>query len=200
MKSRAPRIAFLLISICCVFQSFSQVGIGTTEPQSTLDVNGTIRVRGIKSSYQDVEAVRIIGLDEHGNFVEVEVDENLILENNTIRANNRISRFGTIPSLSVAIIHNLNLIILPGEPNDDKKVIRIFNSAGNLDVTGIEAGSDGQQIWLYPQSGRIRLLRGNGSSLPANQIQGTGTWTVFQYEMIQLMYDANIAKWVIMGN
>ncbi len=196
MKNVAPLLFFLFIGTSC----FSQVGINTTDPQSTLDVNGTIRVTGIKSAYQDVEAVRILGVDEDGNFVEVEIDENLILEDNRIRANSRISRLGTIPTLNIGIAHNLNLIILPGEPNDDKKVIRLFNLAGNFDITGIAAGVDGQQIWLYPQSGRIRLLRGNAGSLPANRIQGTGMWTIFQYEMIQLMYDANIAKWIIMDN
>lgn len=200
MNNLAPRIAFLLIVLGSFSQSFSQVGIGTTEPQAMLDVNGSFRVTGIKSSYSDINAVRILGVDEDGNFVEVEVDENLILENNKIRANNKVSRLGDIPTLNISVANNLNLIILPGEPNDDKRVIRIINTAGDLDITGIEAGVDGQTIWLYPQSGRIRLMRGNASSLPANQIQGTGNWNIFQYEMVELMYDATLAKWIIMDN
>ena len=91
------------------------------------------------------------------------------------------------------------MVILLGEPNDDKRVIRIVNISGNLDVTGIEAGVDGQRIWFYPQSGRVRLLRSNGASLPANQIIGTGSYVIFQFEMIELMYDGLLAKWVIMG-
>ena len=80
-----------------ISQIYSQVGIGATEPQATLDVNGSMHVSGIKSSFQQIEAVRIIGVDEDGNLVEVDVDENLILENNKIRANDRIPRFGDIP-------------------------------------------------------------------------------------------------------
>jgi hypothetical protein len=72
--------------------------------------------------------------------------------------------------------------------------------AGNLDITGIAAGVDGQRIWLYPQNGRIRLMRSNIGSLPANQILGTGVWTVFQYSMMELMYDGLLSKWVIMDN
>jgi len=194
MNKIAPLLMFLLTGIT----AFSQVGIGTTDPQSTLDVNGTLRVSGIKSSFQDVEAVRIVGLDEDGNFVEVEVDENLILENNQLRALNNRFKFGTVPTLNTTIVNNINLIIWPGEPNDDKTVIKIYNLLGDFDLHGIFPGQDGQRIYLYPQDGRIRIIKNSLLALPGHEIDGSGMAMVLQYGLIELMYDATRGKWVIM--
>ena len=187
-------IGLLLFSISC----FSQVGINTTDPQSTLDVNGTLRVSGLKSALQDVEAVRIVGLDEEGNFVEVDVDENLVLENNKIRATNRILKIGDVPTLGVPVIDDLDLVIWPGEHNEDKSVIRVQSILGDIIITGLVAGQDGQQIWLYPISGQITFIPNSILSLFGNRIETNSSLIVEQYEMVKLMYDATRAKWIIM--
>lgn len=194
MIKLAPFFGLLLISA----SSFSQVGIGTTDPQSTLDVNGTLRVTGLKSSLQEVQAVHIVGLDEDGNFVEVEVDENLILENNKIRATNRILKIGDVPTLGLPIIDDLDLVIWPGEPNEDKAVIRVQSILGDMIITGLVAGQDGQQIWLYPISGQITFVPNSILSLFGNRIEANSNLVVEQYEMVKLMYDATRTKWIIM--
>ena len=193
MKYLAP----VLIALLCATPSFSQVGIGTTEPTATLDIDGNIRVRKMNSSFTNSEAVKIVGLDHDGNFVEVEVDENIILENNMLRVVENRYRFANTTLISGNIIHNLNLIILPGEPNDDKKVMRII-STGDISLTGIEAGEDGQTIWLLPYNGKLRLLGMNAGSDPENQFMFTGLRQVLQYGMIQLLYDATLQKWLVM--
>ncbi|MEL6813000.1 MAG: hypothetical protein AAFP76_16875 [Bacteroidota bacterium] len=109
----------LLLALLCALPSFSQVGIGTTEPQATLDANGNIRVRKMNSSLTNSEAIKIVKLDEEGNFVEVEIDENAILEDNKLLVIENKYRIAETTVISAGTIHNLSLVILPGEPNDD---------------------------------------------------------------------------------
>lgn len=195
MKKLAPVILMLL----CVYSGFSQVGINTTEPTSTLDINGNLRVRkGARSPENDFQATKIIGVDDEGNFVEVDIDENIILENNKIRATNRILKIGDVPALNVPIIDDMDLVIWPGEPNEDKSVIRVRSLLGDVIMTGIVAGVDGQQIWLYPVSGKITFIPNSILSLFGNQIENNSNLVVDQYEMVKLMYDATRQKWIIM--
>jgi hypothetical protein len=194
MKNLAP----LFIALLFAFQSFGQVGINTTEPSATLDINGNIRVRKMNSSFTNSVAVKIVGLDEDGNFVEVDVDENVILEENKLRVVENRYRFANIV-LSVDDVNNLDLIILPGEPNDDKKVIRIISSNGdNVTISGIQAGEDGQTLWLFAYSGSLKLVGLDNASDPENQFLISGQITIQQYELIQLLYDAGLQKWLIM--
>lgn len=195
MKKLAP----LLIAVFCVSVAYTQVGINTTEPTATLDVDGTLRVRKAeRSSANNVIATRIIGIDDLGNIVEVEVDENLILENNRIRATNRILKIGDVPLLNLPIIDDLDLVIWPGEPNEDKSVIRVQSILGDVIITGIAAGQDGQQIWLYPVTGKITFLPNSLLSLFGNRIENNSNLVVDRYEMVKLMYDATRQKWIIM--
>ncbi|MCZ6595414.1 MAG: hypothetical protein O6943_10955 [Bacteroidetes bacterium] len=195
MKNLAPLFIALLIAV----QSFSQVGINTTEPTATLDVDGTIRVRKINSSFTDAVAEKLVGMDEDGSFVEVEVEENLILHDNELRAVESIYRFTSI-SLTVINVNNLDLIILPGEPNDDKKVIRIINSTGDdVIITGLKAGQDGQTLWLYAYSGNVKLVANSPLSDPENRFLMSNDVDMPQYTLIQLLYDATLQKWLIMS-
>jgi len=189
---------FLLIGVLlCVSQGFSQVGINTTEPAATLDVNGTLRVRDFKS-INETQAVKIVGLDEDGNFIEVDVDENVILKDNKLRVVENRYRSAATPIITGSTVHNYDLVILPGEPNDDKKIIRIMTSGGALDFSGIKAGEDGQMIWLMASSNKIKLLDTNPGSDPENQFLIGASIIVKQYGMVQLVYDATIQKWLVM--
>lgn len=191
------RLAPVLIALFSAVQVFSQIGIGTTEPTATLDIDGNIRVRKMNNSLTNSNAVLIVGLDETGNFVEVQVDENIILEDNKLRVVENRYRFASTETITDGTVHNLNLIILPGEPNDDKKIIRIMAN-GDINLTGIKAGEDGQTIWILPYNGKVKLIGLNNGSDPENQFLFTGMRSVLQYHMIQLLYDATLQKWLVM--
>lgn len=198
MKNFAP--LSLLLVMC--FSSFGQVGINTIEPTTTLDVNGGIRVRGVKTATENnnLQAKRIIGIDNLGNFVEVEIAENVILENNKISAIDRTVEFKETTN-NIPILNDLNLIILPGEANERASVIKMQNFLlGDIFVTGIMPGVDGQTIWLYPTTGDLHIFTNSLLSLFGNRIEGTGIIVVDQYEMIQLMYDGDRNKWIPMGS
>jgi hypothetical protein len=196
MKNLAPLFIALLIAV----QAFSQVGINTTEPTATLDVDGNIRIRQMNSTLTSSVAEKVVGMDEDGNFVLIEVDENVILQENKLRVVENRYRFSSVTVIG-AELNNMDLLILPGEPNDDKKVIRIHTPAAlrtPIEITGILAGDDGQTVWLYPQTGSIKLMGLDNASDPENQFMIPGQLTLQQYDMIQLMYDANLQKWVVM--
>ncbi len=196
MKNLAP----LFIALLFALQAFSQVGINTTEPTATLDVNGNIRVRKM-NSFTDSVAEKLVGMDEDGNFVLVDVDENVILEENKLRVVENRYRFASVIAIGDEL-NNMDLLILPGEPNDDKKVMRIYTPAdgnfGSIVITGILAGEDGQTVWLFAMSGSIRLVGLNNGSDPENQFLLAGQITIQQYEMIQLLYDITLEKWLVM--
>ena len=188
-----------VLTVCCVSSTFSQVGINTTDPSATLDVNGTIRVRDFKIG-QGIEAKKIVGIDEEGNFVEVQVGENIILKENNLRVVENRFHSSSTTTITAGTVHNYKLLILPGEPNDDKKIIKIITSGGAVDMTGIEAGEDGQMIWLMAYTDRVKLLPLNASSDPENQLLLNNAVSFFQYEMVQLVYDGSLQKWLLMGN
>lgn len=199
MKNLAP--LFLLLVLC--FTSYGQVGINTIEPTATLDVNGGIRVRGVKAfgENNNLQAKKIIGIDDEGNFVEVEIDKNVILQNNKLSAIDRTVEFASTTN-NIPILNDFNLIILPGEVNERASVIRMQNLllGGDIYISGLMPGVDGQTIWLYPTTGTLRIYPNSILSLFGNRIEGTSTIVVEQYEMIQLMYDAIRSKWIPMGN
>ena len=63
--------------------SIAQVGVNTTDPTSTLDVNGSLRVRSMSAS-GTVDATKVIGVDADGNFIDVEAGQNIQINNNVI--------------------------------------------------------------------------------------------------------------------
>lgn len=187
-----------LVLLLCA-QVFGQIGINTTEPSATLDVNGTFRVRNFMPN-QEVEAEKILGVDHEGNFVEVIVGENIILENNELRVVENRYHSAETTTITDGTVNNFDLLILPGEPNDDKKIMKINTSLSSVYITGIKAGEDGQMIWLMALNDRVKLLPLNSGSDPENQFLINNVITFFQYEMVQLVYDGSLQKWLFMGN
>lgn len=205
MKNFTLLLACLFIG----FSSLSQVGINTTEPTSTLDVNGNIRVRNIEGgSENEIIATQVVGLDEEGNFVRIEVSDNIYLENNELRIVERKADVGQIPVFTGTRANNVSLIIWPGGANSSKSVIRIEHSTGDLEITGFDvsgfggpAAADGVTVSLYPTDGRLKLLINNTDSAEENRIQNTnGVVVIQQYEMMRIMYDGTLQRWVIMSH
>jgi hypothetical protein len=193
------KIVLLISILACTVPSFGQVGINTSNPSATLDVNGTIRIREFASNI-DTEALMVLGIDKDGNLVEIEVGENIILEENTLRVVENRYHTAVMPMITEEVVDNFDALILPGEPNDDKKIIRLVTDDSFLSLTGLKAGEDGQMIWLMAFTDRVKLLPLNGGSDPENQFLINNIVTFFQYEMVQLVYDGTLQKWMLMAN
>jgi len=196
------RIIFLPFYLCCLLPVFGQVGINTTDPQADLDINGTVRVRQFANSLNnEIDGMMLVGVDEEGNFVQIEVGENIILEDNVLRVVENKYRITEVNLLST-IVNNLALVILPGEPNDDKKVVKLRNLLGlpgPFSVSGIEAAEDGQIVWIVAYDTNIKLLANDLLSLPQNRIMMNGNLVLQQYDMVQLIYDGTAQRWMVMS-
>ncbi len=202
-------LTYLLPCLLFGVTGFSQVGINTTNPSSTLDVNGTVRVRSLGQDLEGPQvppermAVSVLGLDEDGNFVKVTIGKNVDLINNEVIAIDRTLEMGDLPApFNATRVSNASLAVLPGEPNHGRSIIKIINTAGagDTEITGIEAAPDGTHIWLYAVSGKLELVPNSTESLVGNRIEQNDKMKAKQYEMIELFYDATRGKWIVMQN
>ena len=184
---------FLATSFC-----FSQVGINTSTPSETMEVNGTLKVNN--TTQAAVTTTKIAGLNSTGNFRDIAVGTNLVLKSNVLSAKSAFDHsFGTI-SFTVKANHDVDLLLDAAELNEGKSIIRINNTAGDTEITGIKDGYDGQQIWLYPQDGKLTIKTLNTGSLVANRIENNAKPGCLVYGMISLVYDGTRSLWIIMQN
>ena len=193
MKRPQILAIFLATSFC-----FSQVGINTTTPSETLEVNGSLKVNN--TAQGTVTTTKIAGLNSTGNFRDIAVGTNLILQNNVLSSKSAIDHsFGTI-SFTVKKNLDVDLLLDAGELNEGKSIIRINNTAGDTEITGIKDGYDGQHIWLSPQDGKLTIKTLNTDSLVANRIELNAKPGCLVYGMIELVYDGTRNIWIIMQN
>ncbi|WP_213522616.1 hypothetical protein [Nonlabens sp.] len=188
--------------------AFTQVGINTAHPQAELDINGSVIVRSLSTDITTRLAIRLVGVDAEGRMVPVSMGEHIEIEDNKVVTKKQRLEFGELPSLIIPSngrIDNLDIVILPGEPNHGKSIIRMAHpnpsttGSNQLTVSGIKSAPDGTQIWLYPTEGDLVLLALNSNSTLENQIQNNIRLRCSQYEMMQLVYDSASEKWVVMS-
>ncbi|MFC7358315.1 hypothetical protein ACFQO1_11500 [Jejudonia soesokkakensis] len=205
MKKITPLIFLLLIS----FYATSQVGINTVEPTADLDINGTLRVRKMTTSPErSLEATSIIGVDASGNLVEVTLDENLYLENNVIKYNHRQEEIYNRPDAVSNILHDAVDIIWPGGTGNGRPTVRITNTNGDLEITGIDMSgfaspmdADGYTVTLYSVSGELRLKSEDSNSQTVNQflLADGNDVNLKRYEMVKIMYDGQLERWLVVS-
>ena len=193
----------------------AQVGINTTDPAATLDVNGNVRVRSLavnSTMSTGGNAVQIVGLDAQGNMVPVAIGEDVVLENNEVRATSStaaqmgttIDITGIIPGGPNPRIDDLAVGIWPGEANEKSTLIPVVVGTGaDLDITGINVGSnpvDGRIIYLYFGDRMVRLKGENTNSLAQNRIIDNGHMNVSEHGVIQLMYSTSMQRWIVLSH
>ncbi|MDN3725201.1 hypothetical protein QRD02_12495 [Aequorivita sp. SDUM287046] len=197
----------LFACLCVGISSFSQVGINTTEPTSTLDVNGSIRVRDLGiGSDNEIVATQVVGMDEEGNFVRIEMSENIYLENNVLKTVERRNKIGTLPTFTGTVGHNVDMILWPGGANSTTPVLKIIATNGDFNITGFDvsslggpAAADGITAWLYSVSGKLELKVEDNGSAPQNRILADSNTNIRRYGMVKIMYDGALQRWLIMS-
>ncbi|WP_432410142.1 hypothetical protein [Rasiella sp. SM2506] len=203
------KLIFFTLIIVFSTSTYAQIGINTTNPQATLDIEGTVRIKNTKGKTLDGEniiATKIVGLDEQGNIVELTTDTNVYLENNIIKTVERKVELGSLPEFSGGQANNVSLIVFPGGSNGGKTVIRLQHDTGNFDITGFDVGelggpaaADGYTVWLFAVDGDVNLRAENNGSTAVNRIAANNDITIEQFQMVKILYDGVLQRWVIMS-
>ena len=206
IKPSISLITFLVILI--TYSLKAQVGIGTTSPQETLHVAGTLRVTNTISG----AATSILGIDANGTFQQITLGTNLTLTGSVLNATggggssvSSVVSFG-FADIDVSSISNnsnvddLDLQIGPGETNEEIVFFRLNGSGNNnFNLQGIANGTDGRHIYLlFRNTGNINV-RNNQGGIVVNRfdnLQSTQN-TNGDGALIELVYDATISRWLI---
>lgn len=196
------RKTVLLFTFFVSMPLFSQVGIGTVAPQSTLHVEGTFQV----SSTDNVcTADKLAGIGPTGRVTNVIVGSNLTLTGNVLSANtgnnNAFYKIATIPVAPPFPNYSYNNFDMDiTGANTDVVIFRLVGATNNFTISGIIGGTDGRHIILYnanPVNMKIDHLVG---SLPQNQIDTLGSATATSgIGTVELVYDGTLLKWIVVN-
>lgn len=201
-------ITLIFVFLCCFLSAsaLAQIGIGTTQPQEKLQVEGTLRVEGFDDGN---DTTALVGADVDGTLTALNIDNNLTIINNTLElTRSYLFEIGHFDMSTVTIVSgevaDLELDIEDGEVNDGKTIIYLDNLGANIRLTGIEDGEDGMHLFLYNTNPRtIQILdessAGNNSEAE-NRIKVLMTnETITGNGCMELLYDGNSQRWLLLS-
>lgn len=198
----------LLLMVFLTAVTYAQIGIGTINPQETLHIEGDLIVEGFNVSDNSTS---LVGADDLGNLTVLNLDNQLTLENNSLQlANNIYYGLGDMDLSGVSIgagnvTHNLDLQLGPGEANFGKVVINVHGLPGNVKITGIEDGSDGQHLFFYHSETKTivfldELDAKSVGSRDINRIKvHASSETIGAEGSVEMIYDGNISRWILLS-
>ena len=190
------------VAILLFFQlGYAQVGVGTTNPLSTLHVEGTMRITNTNNT---TTTTKLTGTCAEGVVSDVVVGDNLTLVGNRLNAavsDNSSYKVATIrlsTRLPNQIFDNLNLDLTGA--NAGVVIFRIEGPAHNFSISGIQGGTDGRHIILYNSTAVNMKMEHLLSSIPANTIDTIGSSTSTSgVGTVQLVYDGSSSKWIVIN-
>ncbi|MAL61222.1 MAG: hypothetical protein CMC14_14370 [Flavobacteriaceae bacterium] len=192
-------VLFFLVFFSCHL-SFAQVGINTTTPNETLDVNGTLRIQNTGS----INSSKILGRDTNGTVGTIDVGDNITINNNTLYADGS-NQYGIVNIPITANtpntkIHNIDLDL--GGTNAFKTVFRLTGANASFTITGIDGGTDGRHVLLLNiTTSNMTLDHENVQSTASNRINtlGTPSEATSGQGAIELVYDGVLNRWLILN-
>jgi hypothetical protein len=162
------------LTFCLSFIGFSaiaQVGINTTTPTETLDVNGTVRVRTMADIPPSLNGGdKFLYIKPDGTFGKVGIGSAVVTTNGDIEINTGGNATTTrvvavdLPN-GVDNIDNLDLEL--DGANSDASIIILQGGSEDIDIRGIIGGTEGRRIYLVNNTGDdIRLRETNSGAVP----------------------------------
>jgi hypothetical protein len=181
--------------------NYAQVGIGTTTPQATLHVEGSLRVTNTNNTTTSSD---LLGNGSQGDITSIKVGEGLKLKNNELTNTNTSSptkyKIVGIPITTTApnqVFDNMNYDL--SGANVDVVIFRL-GAAHNYTISGISGGTDGRHIIIYNSNGVNLSINNMSSSIPANNIDTLGSATATSgVGTIEMVYDGALAKWIVIN-
>lgn len=198
----------LALLLCFTISVNAQVGVGTTSPQETLHIDGTIRADNLTPNVSN--SIKLVGVDSDNVFNEVTVGTNLTLAGGVLSASGSSSGGGAL-NLGITFItdnlanntfHNYDLDL--NGANSDKTVF-IFSHSGAspqaFTITGFKGGTDGRVIIIKSNQTNLNInfYDNHSGSSSSNQIQLGSNLSVNGHGSFMLVYSASIQKWVMIG-
>lgn len=190
-------VATLLFYQLCV----AQVGIGTTNPQSTLHVQGTMRVTNTNNT---TTTTKLTGTCDQGIVADIAVGPNLSLINNVLSAaGTDNSKYKVAPVKMLTPTSNFvfdNLDLQLNGANAGAVVFRLYGSTQNFSIRGIQGGVDGRHIILYNSSAVNMKIDHMQSLIPANNLDTIGTSTSTSgVGTVEMVYDGAAGTWIVIA-
>ena len=178
--------------------NYAQVGIGTTNPQATLHVEGNLRVTNTNNTTTSTD---LLGNGTQGDVTSIKVGLGLTLNNNELTAGSPTKyRIANIPITTTApnqVFDNMNYDL--NGANLDIVIFRLA-AAHNYTIAGISGGTDGRHLIIYNSNAVNLSINNMGSSIPANNIDTLGSSTATSgVGTIELVYDGALAKWIVIN-
>lgn len=181
--------------------NYAQVGVGTTNPQATLHVQGNLRVTNTNNTTTSVE---LLGNCSQGDITSIKVGEGLLLKNNELSNTNTSSptkyKIAVIPIVTIAPIQNFDNFNLDLNGVNVDVVIFRLAAAHNYTLSGISGGVDGRHVIIYNSNPVNLTINNMNSSNLLNHIDTLGSATATSgVGTIELVYDGTLSKWIVIN-
>lgn len=180
---------------------YAQVGIGTTNPLSTLHVQGTMRITNTDNTTQ---TTKLAGTCDSGIVADIKVGRNLSLVNNELTASDgdnstyKVAAIRLSTAFSNQAFDNLDLQL--SGVNAGVVVFRLYGSTQNFSIKGLTGGTNGRHIILYNSSPVNMKMDHMISSVPINNIDTIGSSTSTSgIGTVELVYDGASSKWIVIS-
>lgn len=196
------KLALSGLFLFSILSVFSQIGIGTTDPQETLHVAGTLRVDDMNSTGT---ATKLGGIDASGTFREILLDDTIDLTNNTLSAKGNKVNIGTVATTGYDQ-EDLDLLLEPGAANEKKGFIILTSNENNaVSLHSIKSANleDGRKLiifWKPIDNIDLKIFEeGTGDSQNRILDGDHGDFSLKKHGIVEMVYLANLSRWVILS-
>lgn len=200
MVKKYKLIARIILLLIVQF-NYAQVGIGTTNPQATLHVQGNVRVTNTNNT---TTSTQLLGNCAQGDITSIKVGEGLLLKDNELTASGTGTptkyKIANIPIVTSAPNQNFDNVNLDLSGVNSDIVIFRMGPLHNYTISGISGGTDGRHLIIYNSSAVNLTINSMSSLTPANNIDTLGSSTSTSgVGTIEFVYDGTLSKWIVIN-